>query len=68
MCREAWIVTVADKWCSTLETLRLRHGHGAISHGAVESGATGLPDAGDASASDTQENIVETEKESGDAI
>lgn len=35
MCREAWIVTVADKWCSTLETLRLRHGHGAIRYLAV---------------------------------
>lgn len=28
MCREAWIVTVADKWCSTLETLHLHKGHG----------------------------------------
>ena len=35
MCREAWIVTVADKWCSTLETLRLRHGHGAVRYLAV---------------------------------
>lgn len=25
-CREAWIVTTADKYCSTLETLRLRKG------------------------------------------
>lgn len=24
MCREAWIVTAADKYCSLLETLRLR--------------------------------------------
>lgn len=24
MCREAWIVTVADKYCSTLETLKIR--------------------------------------------
>lgn len=23
MCREAWIVTMADKWCSLLETLRI---------------------------------------------
>lgn len=29
-CREAWIVTTADKYCSTLETLRLRKGAGRI--------------------------------------
>lgn len=29
MCREAWIVTVADKWCSLMETLHLHRGHGA---------------------------------------
>lgn len=29
MCREAWIVTTADKWCSLLETVRLHRGHGA---------------------------------------
>lgn len=29
-CREAWIVTTADKWCSLLETLRMHRGHGAI--------------------------------------
>ena len=28
MCREAWVVTTADKWCSFLETVRLRRGHG----------------------------------------
>lgn len=28
-CREAWIVTTADKWCSLMETLRLHKGHGA---------------------------------------
>ncbi len=34
-CREAWIVTVADKYCSLLETLRLRRGAGkARRHGA----------------------------------
>lgn len=27
-CREAWIVTVADKWVSTLETMHMRKGHG----------------------------------------
>ena len=26
MCREAWIVTCADKYCSTLETLHIVHG------------------------------------------
>lgn len=30
MCREAWIVTVADKWCSFMETVRLHKGHGTI--------------------------------------
>jgi len=29
-CREAWIVTTADKWCSLLETLHMRRGHGAL--------------------------------------
>lgn len=28
--KEAWIVTMADKWCSLLETLHMRKGHGAI--------------------------------------
>lgn len=27
-CREAWIVTTADKWCSLMETFRLYKGHG----------------------------------------
>lgn len=30
MCREAWIVTAADKWCSMLETLHIHKGHGAV--------------------------------------
>lgn len=30
LCREAWIVTTADKWCSLLETLHVHKGHGAI--------------------------------------
>lgn len=29
-CREAWIVTTADKWCSLMETMRIHRGHGAI--------------------------------------
>lgn len=29
-CREAWIVTAADKWCSMLETLHMHKGHGAL--------------------------------------
>ncbi len=29
-CREAWIVSAADKWCSLLETLHMHRGHGAI--------------------------------------
>ncbi len=29
-CREAWIVTAADKWCSLLETLYIYKGHGAV--------------------------------------
>ena len=29
-CREAWIVTTADKWCSFLETVHYVHGHGRV--------------------------------------
>ena len=29
-CREAWIVTTADKWCSFLETIHYLHGHGKV--------------------------------------
>jgi len=29
MCREAWIVTCADKWCSLMETFRFHKGRGA---------------------------------------
>lgn len=29
-CREAWIVTAADKWCSLMETLYIYRGHGAV--------------------------------------
>lgn len=33
-CREAWIVTTADKWCSLMETFRIHKGHGVrIEHG-----------------------------------
>ena len=27
-CREGWIVTTADKWCSLLETVHIHQGHG----------------------------------------
>ncbi|MCQ2539067.1 MAG: HD domain-containing protein [Acetatifactor sp.] len=30
MCREAWIVTAADKWCSLLETVHIHRGHGVV--------------------------------------
>ena len=30
MHREAWVVTMADKYCSTLETLGLQKGHGPV--------------------------------------
>ena len=29
-CREAWIVTTADKWCSLMETFHIHKGHGAV--------------------------------------
>ncbi len=29
MCREAWVVTTADKWCSFMETVRFHKGHGS---------------------------------------
>lgn len=29
-CREAWIVTAADKWCSLMETLYIYRGHGPV--------------------------------------
>ncbi len=29
-CREAWIVSMADKWCSLMETFHLHRGHGKI--------------------------------------
>ncbi|MCH5345044.1 MAG: phosphohydrolase [Acetatifactor sp.] len=29
-CREAWIVTTADKWCSLMETVGVHKGHGKI--------------------------------------
>ncbi|MCH5275821.1 MAG: HD domain-containing protein [Lachnospiraceae bacterium] len=32
-CREAWIVTTADKWCSLLETIRIHKGHGVHRYG-----------------------------------
>ncbi len=32
MCREAWIVTAADKYCSFMETVRLHKGHNRRHH------------------------------------
>lgn len=29
-CREAWIVTTADKWCSLMETFHFHKGHGKL--------------------------------------
>ena len=29
-CREAWIVTAADKWCSLMETMHMHRGHGVV--------------------------------------
>lgn len=29
-CREAWVVTTADKWCSLMETLHMFRGHGVV--------------------------------------
>lgn len=36
MCKEAWIVTTADKWCSLLETLHIHKGHGATKQNGTE--------------------------------
>lgn len=32
LCREAWIVTTADKYCALLETMKLHKGHGKRIH------------------------------------
>jgi uncharacterized protein len=29
-CREAWIVSAADKWCSLMETIHIHHGHAQL--------------------------------------
>lgn len=39
LCREAWIVTTADKWCSLMETFRMHKGHGALLWGRQEQAA-----------------------------
>ena len=36
LCREAWIVTTADKYCSLLETLKLRKGAGKAKVGIAK--------------------------------
>lgn len=36
LCREGWIVTAADKWCSLMETLHILKGHGAASQSTGE--------------------------------
>ncbi len=36
LCREGWIVTASDKWCSLLETLHFHKGHGAVIEAAIE--------------------------------
>lgn len=30
MCREGWMVTMADKWCSVMETIGVHKGHGVV--------------------------------------
>lgn len=32
MYREGWIVTMADKWCSLMETMHIHKGHGVMIH------------------------------------
>lgn len=34
--REAWIVSMADKWCSLMETFHVHKGHGAVKTGITE--------------------------------
>lgn len=42
MCRESWIVTMADKWCSLMETVHLYKGHGIILEKLREDGSGAL--------------------------
>lgn len=36
LCREAWIVTMADKWVSLMETIHIFKGHGAVADAEEE--------------------------------
>ena len=36
LCREAWVVTAADKYCSLLETLKIRKGPGRVRVGVAK--------------------------------
>ena len=44
MCREAWIVTTADKYCSLLETLYIQRGRIHIQRDRRKYGLVGISD------------------------
>ena len=41
-CREAWIVTFADKWCSLMETFHIHKGHGAKKEDRTDEAGAGM--------------------------